>query len=152
MSNVWLTPRPKSNERMNPSREVLRAMEIENRTFPVNKFVEIPREEWPHRPPPGIVRVFRSRHFMVQVYQENDSVIRLSVHRAEFDRKQGRWKDGISWDDLQHIKTLVGYGDMAAVELYPPLASEVNVANIRHLFILPEPPTFMWRKDRPDAD
>lgn len=152
MSEVWITPRPPRSERLNPPREVLKAMEVENRSYPANRFVEVPREDWPMNPPARLVRALRSRFFSVQVYREDDGVMRLSIHRNAYDRRQGRWKDGISWDDLQHIKTLVGYGDRAAVEVYPPLAYEVNVANIRHLFIFPEPPAFMWRKDRYDAD
>ena len=146
MPERWQTPRPARSETLNPSRAALRMMEQENRRYPANAFVEVPREEWPGCPPPKLFRALRSRDFMVQVYQEGDGVIRLSVHRCAYDDKSGRWKDGISWDDLQHIKTLAGYGDLPAVEIYPPLSDEVNVANIRHLFILPEAPVFMWTK------
>lgn len=147
--NTWkrILPPPDRTNRLNPSREQLREMEIENRRFPVDRLVEIPRDEWPAA---GVtlkhVRVCRSRDFLIQVFAEPNDVIRLSVQRCAFDRKTGRWKDGISWDDLQHLKKLAGYGDRAAVELYPPDSEMVNVANLRHLWILPEAPEFMWRR------
>ena len=122
MSKVWITPRPPRSDRLNPSREELKAMEVENRSYPANRFVEVPRKDWPMNPPARLVRALRSRFFSVQVYREDDGVMRMSVHRNAYDRRHDRWKDGISWDDLQHIKTLVGYGDRAAVELYPPLS------------------------------
>ncbi len=146
MTARWSPPNPPATDRMHPSREALREIERENRRYPVNAFVEVPREQWPGNPPPRLIRALRSRDFMVQAYDEAAGIIRLSVHRCAFSIATGRWKDGIRWDDLQHIKTLAGYGDMCAVEIYPPLADEVNVANIRHLFILPEPPAYMWTK------
>jgi hypothetical protein len=144
----WSPPRPPRSEDLNPSRAALRQMEQENRRYPVNSLAEVPRTEWPPRSPEKLIRVLRSRDFMVQVYQEAGNIVRLSVQRCAYDTATGRWKDGISWDDLQHLKTLAGFADQAAVELYPPLASEVNVANLRHLFVLPEPPTFMWKNGK----
>jgi hypothetical protein len=58
----------------------------------------------------------------------------------------GRWLDGITWDELQHLKMLAGYGDRVAVEIYPPDSEVVNIANIRHLWLLNEVPTFMWQR------
>lgn len=45
------------------------------------------------------------------------------------------------------IKRQLGYGDFDAVEVYPKDNDVVNVANIRHLFILNEPLPFIWRKN-----
>ncbi|HKY81686.1 MAG TPA: hypothetical protein VJM09_09455 [Sphingobium sp.] len=148
MRERWQTPRPARSETLNPSRAALKMMEQENKLYPATAFVDVPRVEWPANPPSGLIRALRSRDFMVQVYEEEGGILRLSVHRCAYDGATGRWKDGISWDDLQHIKTLVGYGNMPAVEIYPPIADEVNVANIRHLFILPKAPAFMWTKRR----
>ncbi|WP_441316779.1 DUF7694 domain-containing protein [Halomonas sp. hl-4] len=32
------------------------------------------------------------------------------------------------------------------MEVYPDDANIVNVSNMRHLWVLPEQPAFMWRK------
>lgn len=83
-----------------------------------------------------LVEVFRNRNFLVQVYDQSGWV-RLSISRAALDPKKNRWVDGISWDSLQLIKGSLGYGDRDAVEIYPKDDDVVDVANIRHLFILP---------------
>jgi hypothetical protein len=80
-------------------------------------------------------------------------MLRLSVNRTELDAS-GNWKDGITWDELQAIKSAVGYGDRDAVEAYPKNVDVVNVANIRHLWILPNHaalPVF-WRKKEIPAE
>jgi hypothetical protein len=139
-------PRPRSGERLDPTKTQLRLMEAENKRYPVDRLVEVPRDEWPVRHHPKLARVLRCRDFLVQVFAEPGDVLRLSIQRCAFDRASGRWKDGITWDDLQHLKTLAGYGERVAVELYPPDRDMVNVANLRHLWILPTAPDFMWRR------
>lgn len=94
--------------------------------------------------PKNLIEAFRSENFLAQVYREGD-YIRISVNTAKIDKNGTQWKDGIAWDDLQRIKSEIGYGDKAAVEVYPPDDKVVNVANMRHLFVLPELPAFMWR-------
>jgi hypothetical protein len=61
-------------------------------------------------------------------------------------RKGSKWVDGITWDQLQEIKRGVGLGDKLAVEVYPEDKNIVNVANMRHLFVLPERPLFAWAR------
>lgn len=85
-------------------------------------------------------------YFLVQEFQEENGVIRLSVNTTSM-ANSGRWKDGISWDALQEIKNAVGYADRDAVEIYPAQKDVVNVANMRHLWLVNEPLTFAWRKD-----
>jgi hypothetical protein len=63
-------------------------------------------------------------------------------HHLEGDR----WADNITWDELQALKTQCGYGGHDAVEVYPPTRDVVNVANIRHLWVLAEKLPFAWRK------
>lgn len=48
---------------------------------------------------------------------------------------------------LQHLRTEAGYADRCAVEIYPPDQDIVNVANMRHLWIV-EMPDFAWKKDK----
>lgn len=46
-------------------------------------------------------------------------------------------KGGLTWDELQHIKEALLPGRWA-VEVFPPEALVQNVANVRHLWVLPE--------------
>lgn len=106
----------------------------------------IPRAEWDGRAPEDVIEVWRSRDFFVQVYAESAGVERLSVVRSIITGV--RFADGISWDELQRIKRECGRGDKHAVEIYPADRDVVNVASMRHLWILPEPLPFAWRRRR----
>jgi hypothetical protein len=106
----------------------------------------VPQESWPTRcNDPKRSNVWVNSYFLVQEFQEADGMVRLSVNTTSL-ANSGRWKDGISWDALQEIKGAVGYADRDAVEIYPRDSDVVNVANMRHLWITPEPLTFAWRK------
>ena len=107
----------------------------------------VPREEWPlELQRSRINRVWRSRDFLVQEYAEAEPVlVRLSVLRTTLDPKLGRWVDGITWDEVQAIKSEIGYGSHDALELYPADQDVVNVANLRHLWVMRELATFAWR-------
>ena len=89
---------------------------------------------------------------MVQVYNEGD-YWRLSLCRTEVDINLRRWKEGISWEDIQQIKTEVGLGALDAVEVYPRDVDIVNVANMRHIWVFKNRYlTFAWRgKKFPEA-
>lgn len=109
----------------------------------------VPKGEWPNNygkvdnPP---LQVFRSRGFLVQVYSEQfPALVRLSIHRTMVDRRL-QWVDGITWDELQRLKGEAGYGDHQAIEFYPPDIDVVNVANIRHLWVMQEPLPFAWKR------
>lgn len=126
-----------------------RELERQNAKMP-RELRLVPREEWPleHQRGP-ILRVWRSRDFLVQEYAEPAPVlVRLSVLRTTLDPKAGRWVDGITWDELQSIKAECGYGRHDALELYPPDSDVVNVANLRHLWVMRELQTFAWRGGR----
>lgn len=117
-------------------------LRIENLKWPV-ALREMPPDTWPSRPA-GVARVLRSRRFLVQVYAPTpEGAVRLSVNRTEVT-DEGRWRDEIAWDDLQRLKAEAGYADRWAVEVYPPDEHVVNVANMRHLWLLPERPPFGW--------
>jgi len=118
----------------------------QNRLY-TRDLVQVPREKWPTAFNPvqehyTITGVWRSCDFLVQVIEEAGH-IRLSINRAQID-DSGRWKDNITWDELQHIKNACGFSSHAAVEVFPPTSKVINVANMRHLWVLPEPPPFMW--------
>lgn len=98
---------------------------------------------WPITNPKPIA-VFRNRRFLVQEFSEKDGNIRLSVNRTEI-QDDGNWLDGITWDELQHIKDCCGYSERMAVEIYPPAKDLVNVSNIRHLWVLSQSLPFQWK-------
>lgn len=99
--------------------------------------------------PPWLKEVWRSQTFLVQVYA-NTNGTRLSVKRTEV-LPQGRWREGLTWDELQEVKRQVGWGDHWAVELFPPGNEVVNDANMRHLWLI-DPPPYGWRnKPKPTA-
>ncbi len=119
----------------------------------------VPESEWPDlsamtKKP---VQVWMSDKYLVQVFKEYFSsivshddvvavdIIRLSVIRASLNT-DGNWQDGITWDELQQIKTDVGYGDWYGIEIYPRNKDLVNVANLRHLWLLSEPLDIGWFK------
>lgn len=91
--------------------------------------------------------VWRSKRFLVQGFKESAGVIRLSICRTELDSK-GQWKDGIAWEELQQIKDECGFGNHTAVEIFPAEEDVVNVANMRHLWVLPEKPSYCWRNGK----
>jgi hypothetical protein len=132
-------------------------MRRQNALFPVH-LKAIPREQWPDITispfESGSVplAVFRSRAFVVVAWIEPSGFTRISVNRTEWDERKGRFRDDISWDDLQRLKAEAGFGDMCALEVYPPDAHVVNVANMRHLFLVSGEPAFMWKRATQSAE
>lgn len=128
----------------------LEELERNNNLFP-DHLVPMGPEHWPDMANSPIqtgsvvIAAYRSRAFVVIVWQEPSGFQRLSVNRTEWDEAEGRFRGDISWDDLQRLKSEAGYGDVAAVELYPPDHDVLNTVNLRHLFLLPSIPPFMWR-------
>lgn len=117
-----------------------RMMAKENAKWPL-KLKQIPRDQWP-RDRPDILEVWRSRGFLVQVYQEKNNYIRMSVNRTSHNGND--WVAAITWDELMALKRECGRGHLDALELFPADDDVVNVANIRHLFFPPEPVAFKW--------
>ena len=131
-------------------RQMERAMREESLKFG-EMLRDIPLEDWtasqrsnPDRP----LRALRSRDFLVQVYNEgrHGVLVRLSINRARLNAAGTRWDDRITWDDLQRLKNEAGYGDFDAVEVYPQQSEVVNVANVRHLWIMAAPLPFKWAR------
>jgi hypothetical protein len=121
----------------------------ENKKYPA-ALVEIPcntptARAFPDKAPK---RAWRSRGFLVQYWESKEgSPARLSINRTELD-SEGAWKDGITWDELQRLKREAGFGQIQAIEFYPPDIDIVYDANIRHLFLLEHYPlTFAWTKE-----
>lgn len=112
--------------------------------------IEIPRARWPNHyltDPQAPTKVWESRSFLAQLYdagaREGRTVMRLSVCRVTL-QDDGRWEENLSWDDLMRVKREIGFGDWYAVEIYPQDKEIVNVANMRHLWILSAPLTIGW--------
>lgn len=126
-------------------RAALRQLERDNASASVT-MKAVPPDQWPACMIGKIVMLFRSRQFLAQLYEEPNGVLRLSVNRSMTDKQGDRWIDGITWDQLQQVKAECGFGDQWAVEVYPPESDIVNVANVRHLWLLPQAPAFAWRK------
>lgn len=110
------------------------------------RLTRIPPEEFPIRSD-NPAQAWQSRHYLVQLYPdpnpEYPELIRLSVSRTRM-QTTGRWQDGITWDELQNIKREVGYGGWYGMEIYPPDHEEINVQNMRHLWLLPKPLSIGW--------
>lgn len=126
-----------------------RQLERENAKQPLT-LTEVPRSEWPAAPggaPPRYV--WRSRGFLAMLFDApHPAVARLSILRTSIG--DGGWVAGITWDEMQRLKAEAGFGHGWAVEVFPDDREVVNVANIRHLWILPGAPDFAWRT--PEAD
>lgn len=129
---------------MNLIKMRIKQLHRENRDQP-RELREIHRADWPDSPPgaPIPFKVWRSSTFLVQGFHE-DGCTRLSVNRTMIQRN-GQWHDDVTWDDLQRLKHEAGFGDSCAIEFYPPDADVVNVANMRHLWIVTDRLPRHWR-------
>lgn len=97
----------------------------------------------------NLIEVWISKKYLVQIYAIQTGIIRISVNKTSLQgvgfRKDGNmaWAE-ISWEELQDIKNTVGFEDHCAVEVFPPAELVVNVANMRHLWVLADCPKFVW--------
>ena len=73
------------------------------------------------------IGVWEDDTYLVAAFQDQNT-IRLDIQRKDL-------KDGITWDELQHIKDECGYSDKDAVEFYPAKDAIINNGNFRHLYI-----------------
>jgi hypothetical protein len=127
--------------------ELRRAYQKRVRTFPAKlepvdeSEIEQAQQDNGHMTRP--LKSWRSRDFLAQLFQDGDC-LRLSVNRTDIDNS-GNWKDGITWDELMACKRACGFGNQWAVEVFPPDSQVVNVAPIRHLFLIDQPP-YAWTK------
>jgi len=110
-----------------------------------DKLSRVPREQWPQAAVRGQIDVLRSKQFLVQIFEESGTTIRMSVNRTRLDYT-GRFDDGISWDELQRLKCEAGFSEHWGMEIFPPANEVVNVANMRHLWLRRDPPEFAWRR------
>ena len=133
------------------TREQRRQLARDNAKRPI-ALLTVPVDQWPdcshltNRP----IAVWRSRFFLVQEFDERDDIMghkvkRLTVSRTELGG-DGRWVAEITWDELQRIKQECGFGNHYAIEVFPRDRDVVNVANMRHLWVLSTPLDIGWFK------
>jgi hypothetical protein len=108
----------------------------------------IPPEEWP--PDRGSmvrpIRCWHSRKYLVQMFEAGEdsaAMYRLSICRVTL-QAGGRWDEGLTWQEIQDIKRELGFGDRYAVEIYPRDVDVVDVANMRHVWILQDQLPIGW--------
>lgn len=111
------------------------------RTHTLGRRMEaVGREFWPFMPQieTEALKVWVSRDYLAVLYRQRiDGRLRLTVNRT---RRDGRgWRDGITWDELQRVKNETIGPKFWCAEAYPPEDRVVNVANMRHLWVLEEP-------------
>ena len=107
--------------------------------------LEVSKKKWPSHNQKNLWKVYRSKNYFIQVFKEAGN-IRITVNKTahSFDSDGNpAWEDNISWDDIQEIKNRIGFASEWAVECYPPKDKVVNVANMRHIWIIPTP-DFGW--------
>ncbi|WP_308585043.1 hypothetical protein [uncultured Desulfovibrio sp.] len=105
----------------------------------MSQLQQVPESEWPqHCFDPSRIEVWKSNRFLAQVFSDAGGALRVSVNTIVAG-KSGKWVDGITWEQLMDIKRQIGRGDEYAVEVLPRDNDIVNVANMRHFWILPEP-------------
>lgn len=126
---------------MEISRNQRRQLEKDNLKQP-EKLTEIPRNKWPSDKVKNKTKIFRSRKFLVQEFDEENS-IRISVNRTSMN-SNGKWEENITWEELQEIKREIGYGNMCALEIYPKDKDIVNIANMRHIWLQKEQWPIGW--------
>lgn len=129
---------------------MIRKLERDNTGWP-ETMVQVAQEKWPkgflQDCVDTIVGLHRSRHFLAQVFATSDGYLRLAVTRTMCTPNGERWLDGITWDELMRVKAECGYGECWAVEVYPANSHVVNIANVRHLFLLAEAPAYAWKRE-----
>jgi hypothetical protein len=115
-------------------KEILNQMNDYSNTFP-DHLVRVRKPDVPGTFSSKISESWRSRKFVAVVYAINENIERISINRTDFNQNHTRWKDGISWDDIQRLKAECGRGHLEAVEVYPADKDIVNLANIRHIWV-----------------
>lgn len=106
----------------------------------------VPKWKWPDNNDRKRTEVWLSDKYLVQVFDEGHS-LRMSVNRVTV-RDDGKWDENLTWDELQEIKGQIGRGKKYAIEIYPRDCDVVNVANMRHLWILPKMLPMGWRASK----
>ena len=93
--------------------------------------------------------VWRNKKYTVMVWNVPAGK-KLTISRNTWDSHTRRYHDGITWDEIMEIKRACGFGEQNAIEFFPPDSEVVNIANVRHIWILPSENTdHMLKLDDP---
>jgi hypothetical protein len=98
------------------------------------------------RKPDNLVKAYVSKKYLVQLYQEDNKPLRISIIRNKININM-KWEDGITWEEIQDVKNEIGFKDKDCVEIYPARENVVNVANMRHVWVMDELLPFSWKKN-----
>ena len=114
------------------------------------RMTEIPRARWPAHfltDPRAPTKAYESSRYLAQLYDagalEGRTALRLSICRVTL-KDDGRWEEDLQWSELMQVKRECGFGDWYAVEVYPADTDIVDVANMRHLWLLTKPLSIGW--------
>jgi len=145
---------PEERQRKAEITKIRRDMREQNKQYSKDELVRVPYEDWPehikgNKAEP--VTMWRSRDYLILAYEDESEYKRLSMCRTDIDEK-GQWRQDLSWETIQMLKDASGHADHDAVEIFPRMDDIVNVANMRHLWIMPEPLSFAWRPDGSTLD
>ena len=124
-------------------KQIKKSIAENNRRY-TEVFVEIPRNEI-QKIEYCPKKAWRNKRYLACLYEDyTNGYLRLCVQRTTI-KDDGSYEDGISWDKIQEIKNLLGFGDWWGLEVYPSDKDLVNVSNIRHIWLFKEPPAFAWK-------
>jgi hypothetical protein len=128
-------------------RRARRQIYQDNLQYPAH-LIPVPQAQWPEwkfgsKAKP--VGVWRSKDYLVMIFSE-DAHIRLSICRTMV-ASDGHYLEIDGWETMQQLKKECGFGESDAVEVYPKEKDIVNVAKMRHLWILNPDDNlkFIWR-------
>lgn len=80
----------------------------------------------------GCSEIWISRVYLVQVVREAHEWTTLMIRRIDGAEIRERW------DELQMIKNDIAGAEALAIEVFPPTRDVVNMANLRHIRIVPD--------------
>lgn len=120
-----------------PNRKEVREWNRINKEKYGGDLFRVEKSEWPETQPGWSrpIDVIGGLGLISLVFQEGSGRLRISARWAQIGAV---WdKTPIGWEALQAVKNFVA-PQRAALEIYPVEGREVNVANMRHLWVLPE--------------
>lgn len=94
--------------------------------------------------PNNLIKAYVSKKYFVQLYQEKNKPLRISIIKNKVNADL-KWEDGLTWDEIQNIKNEIGFENNDCVEIYPAQQNVVNVANMRHIWVMNDPLPFSWK-------
>lgn len=112
--------------------------------FPAHHSRSMTPLEVPEDAPEGVLLMWGSRDHLATLWLDQNGHQRLSINSTTLDTRTGRWDDGLTWDELMKVKNECGYSGQWCVEVYPPRAETVDVASMRHLWVLDTAPSYGW--------